>query len=212
MDFVFEPDLFRALEGDSDFKGIWKKDIFKNELPIVVELGCGKGEYSTGLAKLLPNRNYIGVDIKGARIWEGANIVRENNLKNVAFLRTKVDFIDAFFEENEIDEIWLTFSDPQPQKPNKRLTSKIFLDKYKKFLKPGGIINLKTDSDLLFESTLDVIKALNLELVYSSWNIYDDMLKDFNTEEQEVLKISTVYEVMFGEKGFDIKYCQFKIN
>ena len=160
----------------------------------------------------MPNRNYIGVDIKGARIWEGANIVRENNLKNVAFLRTKVDFIDAFFEENEIDEIWLTFSDPQPQKPNKRLTSKIFLDKYKKFLKPGGIINLKTDSDLLFESTLDVIKALNLELVYSSWNIYEDMLKDFNTEEQEVLKISTVYEVMFGEKGFDIKYCQFKIN
>jgi tRNA (guanine-N7-)-methyltransferase len=212
MDFVFEPDLREAMTQDFHLKGKWNKSFFKNDQPIVLELGCGKGEYTVGMGEMFPDKNFIGVDIKGARIWDGADKVRENKFKNIGFIRIKIDFIDAFFAENEVDEIWLTFSDPQPQKPNKRLSSKVFIDKYLKFLKPGGIIHLKTDSDLLFESTLEVVNTHNFSLGYKSWDIYANMENDFDKEFQKVLAIQTNYEQIFGEKGFKIKYCNFQIN
>ena len=139
MSNVFEPTM-ESIKSDSfELKGKWNEKHFKNDHPIVLELGCGKGEYSVGLARKYPNKNFIGVDIKGARMWVGANEAKDENLDNVAFLRTKIDFISNFFENNEVDEIWLTFSDPQPNKPNKRLTSRIFIERYMKILKKKRI-------------------------------------------------------------------------
>ena len=138
MDCVFEP-LLETLQNDEfPMKGNWSKDFFKNDNPIIVELGCGKGEYTVGLAKKYPNHNYIGIDVKGARIWYGADAVRSLELDNAAFVRIRIDFLKAIFAENEIDQIWLTFSDPQKEKPRKRLTSKMFMDRFKHVLKPGG--------------------------------------------------------------------------
>ena len=155
---VFEPTLDEKYKEPFQLKGKWNQDFFKNDNPIVLELGCGKGEYSIGMADHFPNKNFVGVDIKGARIWVGAKDAVERGVQNVAFLRTKIDFITDYFGENEVDEIWLTFSDPQPNKPRKRLTSKLFIERYRKILKPGGIIHLKTDSDILFESSEEEIK------------------------------------------------------
>ena len=161
MDFVFEPELNELQNDAFELKGKWQNSFFKNDNPIIVELGCGKGEYTVELAKKYPNKNYIGIDIKGARIWYGADTVRTLNLKNAAFVRLRIDFILSIFAENEIDEIWLTFSDPQKEKPRKRLTSKMFMDRFKKILKPEGIVHLKTDSDILFESTEEQIAEHN---------------------------------------------------
>jgi len=151
---VFEPVMNQV----SDLRGKWRSDVFKNENPIVLELGCGKGEYSVGLGKQYPDKNFIGVDLKGNRIYIGAKEALELNLENVVFLRTRIDFITNFFAENEVDEIWLTFSDPQPKKPNKRLSSQPFVNRYRQFLKKDGIVHMKTDSDLLFEYTQEQIE------------------------------------------------------
>ncbi len=212
MNCVFQPDLETVVNDKFPLKGKWKTDYFKNDNPIIVELGCGKGEYAVGLGKKYVKNNYIGIDIKGARIWEGANQVREGSLKNIGFVRSRIDFVDTFFAENEVDEIWLTFSDPQPNKPNKRLSSKIFIDKYRKFLKPGGIIHLKTDSDILFESTLDEIAEHNYALIEKSWDLYKEMPEDLDQDTREILSIRTHYEEIFSAKGFCIKYCKFKIS
>ena len=144
MDHVFEPAMDDIKNDKTGYNGNWRKEVFKNENPIVLELGCGKGEYAVGLAKKYPNKNFIGVDIKGARMYVGAKQCEDEGIENVAFLRTKVDFIDKLFAEDEVDEIWLTFSDPQPNKPNKRLTSKIFVDRYRKILKEGGKVQGST--------------------------------------------------------------------
>ena len=160
---VFQP----AVGGDFVLKGKWRFDYFKNDHPIVLELGCGKGEYSVGLAKHFPEKNFIGVDIKGARMFIGAKEALENNMLNVAFLRTKIDFIQDYFAENEVDEIWLTFSDPQPKKPRKRLSSPLFINRYRQIMKPGGIVHMKTDSDILFEYTEEQIKENNYEYLVS---------------------------------------------
>lgn len=194
------------------YKGKWKSDYFKNENPIVVELGCGKGEYSVGLAARNPNVNYIGVDIKGARMYIGAKEALDKNLKNVAFLRTKVDFISESFAPNEVDEIWLTFSDPQPKKPNKRLSSKVFVDRYRSILKPGGIIHVKTDSDLLFEFTEEEIIRNKYDFEIISWDIYKELDKLKSDEEREILQIRTHYEKIFSAKGSVIKYAKFRIS
>ncbi len=211
MDRVIQPEMESVKRDNFFLKGKWGKDFFKNDNPIVLELGCGKGEYSVGLGKHYPNKNFIGVDIKGARIWEGANQVREEGMLNVGFLRTRIDFITTFFDTNEIDEIWLTFSDPQPKKPNKRLSAKIFIDRYRKFLKTNGIIHLKTDSDLLFESTLDEVEKHNYELLEHTWDLYGEMIEDLDPSTQEILSIRTHYENLFSAKGFKIKYCKFKV-
>jgi tRNA (guanine-N7-)-methyltransferase len=195
-----------------EFKGKWRSHFFKNENPIVVELGCGKGEYTIGLAKRNPNINYIGVDIKGARMYIGAKDALELKLDNVAFLRTKVDFITESFDKDEVDEIWLTFSDPQPKKPNKRLSSRVFIERYKRMLKSGGFVHVKTDSDILFEFTEEQIQTYEYPSEIVSWNIYDDLEKLKSDEEKEILKIKTHYEKLFSAKGSIIKYAKFKIS
>lgn len=211
MHHVYEATMDSIKDGKSEIKGKWREEIFQNDHPIVLELGCGRGEYTVGLAKKYPNKNFIGVDIKGNRIYFGAKEAMDNNLDNIYFLRSRIDFIDCFFDKDEVDEIWLTFSDPQPKKPRKRLTSKMFIDRYRNILKPGGIIHLKTDSDLLFEFTEEEIKEHGYETVFSSWDLYRD-INQLDEDEREILSIKTFYEEMFSEKGSIIKYCKFKIN
>lgn len=205
---VFEPQIGEEYA----MKGRWRSDYFKNENPIILELGCGKGEYSVGLAKHFPNKNFIGADIKGARMYIGATEALEEGMENVAFLRTKIDFINHCFEENEVDEIWLTFSDPQPNKPNKRLTSAPFMARYKKLLKPGGIVHVKTDSDLLFQFTEEEIKEHKYELLELSWDLYGELPENIDPQTREIFHIKTHYEKMFTAKGSVIKYAKFKIN
>ena len=210
MTHVFEPSIDEIQKNNSELKKNWFQ-LFNNDNPIVLELGCGKGEYTIALAKKYPTKNFIGVDIKGARMWVGAKQAVESQLTNVAFLRTKVDFIDAFFEKNQIEEIWLTFSDPQPDKPNKRLTSPFFISKYQSILKPKGIIHLKTDSDLLFESTLNEIEIHNYKELLRTSNVYLDDSK-LPIDLKEILHVQTHYEKLFSAKGHTIKYCQFSID
>ena len=167
---VLEPPVMETYEK----KGKWHQEIFKNDNPIVLELGCGKGEYSVGLAKLYPNKNFVGIDIKGNRIYIGAKQCIEQDISNVMFLRTRIDFITNFFDTNEIDEIWLTFSDPQPKKPRKRLSSKPFIDRYSKFLKKNGKIHVKTDSDLLFEFTEEEIQEHKYNCHELTWDLYGE--------------------------------------
>lgn len=211
MDFVFEPVVEDIKTKPFLLKGNWTKEFFKNDNPIILELGCGMGEYTIELAKMFPDKNFIGVDIKGARIWQGANQVNILGLKNVAFLRIRIDFIDLFFGENEVDEIWLTFSDPQKEKPRKRLSSKLFIDRYRKFLKPEGIIHLKTDSDLLFESTLEQIEENKYHLIQSYPNLYGVLESDIDETTKKIYAIKTHYEKIFFDKGYTIKYCKFHL-
>jgi len=201
---------FEQIKEGHPFAGHWRENYFKNQNPIVLELGCGKGEYTIGLAKNNPNKNFIGVDIKGNRIWTGAKYATDNKLLNVAFLRTRIDFIEYCFGKGEIDEIWLTFPDPQPQKTRvrKRLTNPLFLDRYKKILKPNGLIHLKTDSTSFYEYTLEVVKELNLELLYST----NDLYVNNPSGKEELTTIKTHYEGLFTEKGEKIKYCCFKLS
>ncbi len=212
MERVFEPSMSDFIEGNYPLKGKWREEVFQNDNPIVLELGCGKGEYSVGLGRKYPNKNFVGIDIKGARIWRGAKDANKENLTNVAFLRNVVDFVEHFFAENEVDEIWCTFSDPQPKKPNKRLTSSEFVKRYKKIMKPNGIIHLKTDNTLLYESTLEEIEEYGYELLEKSNNIYEKDWSRFDKETQEILSIKTHYEQLFANKGFKIKYVAFRVN
>lgn len=190
-------------------KGRWHSDYFKNSNPIVLELGCGKGEYTIGLSENNHSKNYIGVDIKGNRIWVGAKYAIENNLNNVAFLRTRIDFIEHCFLENEIDEIWITFPDPQPQSTRKRsrLTNPLFLNRYKKILKKGGIIHLKTDSTSLYEYTLQVIEENKNLIIWQTNNLYQNCPDN----RQELIQIKTHYEKLFTDKGENIKYICFTL-
>ena len=190
-------------------KGRWHSDYFKNPNPIVLELGCGKGEYTIGLSENNQSKNYIGVDIKGNRIWVGAKYAIENNLNNVAFLRTRIDFIEHCFLENEIDEIWITFPDPQPQSTRKRsrLTNPLFLNRYKKILKKGGLIHLKTDSTSLYEYTLQVIEENKNLIIWQTDNLYQNCPDN----RQELIQIKTHYEKLFTDKGENIKYICFTL-
>lgn len=205
---VFQP----AVGGDFVLKGKWRSDYFKNGHPIVLELGCGKGEYSVGLAKHFPEKNFIGVDIKGARMFIGAKEALENNMLNVAFLRTKIDFIQDYFAENEVDEIWLTFSDPQPKKPRKRLSSPLFINRYRQIMKPGGIVHMKTDSDILFEYTEEQIKENNYECLELTWDLYGSLPETIDPQTRDIFHIKTHYEQLFTAKGSVIKYCKFRIH
>ena len=207
-DNVFEPVI-----GETFYmKGKWNLAYFKNDCPLVLELGCGKGEYSVGMARKFSGKNFIGVDIKGARMFIGATEAIEEGLNNVGFLRTKIDFINDCFETNEVDEIWLTFSDPQPKKPNKRLSSAVFIDRYKRMLKPGGQIHLKTDSDLLYEFTMEEIASQGYELLFTTCDLYSERTTNISEELRDILPIKTHYEKLFTAKGAIIKYCCFKVN
>ena len=206
------PHVFEHNEEETlALKENWRKDFFKNDNPIVLELGCGKGEYSVGLAKHFPNKNFIGCDIKGNRIYIGAKDSLEQGMTNVAFLRTRIDYITDYFSEGEIDEIWLTFSDPQPKKPRKRLSSPLFIERYRQILKKGGIVHMKTDSNLLFEYTEEEIKE-KYELIESTWDLYGDITADLDPLTREIFYIKTHYEQLFTSRGSVIKYCKFKID
>lgn len=207
------PNMFQAqyidLERENGFslKGEWRRNFFKNNNPIVLELGCGKGEYTVGLGRKYKDKNFIGVDIKGARMWRGCKTSIEENLNNIAFLRTHVQIIDKYFSEGEVDEIWITFCDPQLKKPNKRLTSPRFLDIYSRILKPGGIIHLKTDSQELYDYTLEeVLIPNNYKIHYNTNDLYstDDM--------HEVKEIKTYYENIYLNENKPITYLEFEIN
>jgi len=201
--------FFEQIQQGFTIKGKWRKEFFKNENPLILELGCGRGEYTVGLGQAHKNKNYIGVDVKGNRIWTGANFALENKLTNIAFIRTRIDFIEHCFGDSEVDEIWITFPDPQPQKPRerKRLTCQGFLDRYKKILKPNGIIHLKTDSTSLYEYTLEVIKENKHELIWHT----NDLYKNCPEDRKELTAIKTYYEKMFTDKGEDVKYIAFRI-
>lgn len=205
---VYEP----AMNEVSDLRGKWKSDVFKNDNPIVLELGCGKGEYSVGLGKQYPNKNFIGCDLKGNRIYIGAKEALELEMNNVAFLRTRIDFITNFFVPEEVDEIWLTFSDPQPKKPNKRLSSPPFIARYRQLLKKGGIVHMKTDSDLLFEYTQEQISEQNYECLESTWDLYGSLPENLDEETKAIFHIKTHYEKLFTGRGHIIKYCKFRIH
>lgn len=204
---LIQPTTIELLGHDHPLKGKWHEKVFKNSNPIVLELGCGKGEYTIALSERDKSKNFIGVDIKGARLWKGAKYATENSLPNVAFLRTRIEFITSLFSENEVSEIWITFADPQPNKPKKRLTSHQFLSRYKCFLKEDGIIHLKTDSLLLHESTLEVIQEGGHKLLEANNDIYHSEC----SVAEEITSIQTFYESQFLSKGMPITYLKFQL-
>ena len=192
-----------------EMQGHWHEQYFHNDNPIVLELGCGKGEYTVGLAKRYPDMNFIGVDIKGARMWTGATQAVKEGLKNVAFLRTNIEIIDRFFAPDEVTEIWLTFSDPQMKNPRKRLTSTYFMNRYRRFLIDGGIIHLKTDSNFLFTYTTYMVEKNHLPLVLRTNDLYSENSE--NSEYSEAASIQTYYEQMWIDRGLNIKYMKFHL-
>jgi tRNA (guanine-N7-)-methyltransferase len=205
---VFQPEIGAVAGKDHHVKGTWHKEVFRNENPVMLELGCGKGEYTVGLATRFPSNNYVGIDIKGARMWRGAKTASEQNLKNVAFLRTRIEFINSFFTENEVDEIWITFPDPHPgrRNSNKRLTSPWFLNRYRLFLRDKGLIRLKTDNAELYDYTRRTALHNNLELVDDTNDLYSSDISD------DILSIRTHYEKIFLESGLKICYLSFRLD
>jgi tRNA (guanine-N7-)-methyltransferase len=211
---VLEPTWEESMNQEYYLKGKWAKDFFKNDNPIVLELACGGGEYTVGLARIHPDKNFLGIDIKGNRIWKGATIAIEDGLNNVGFLRTRIDFIENFFSENEVSEIWITFPDPQKQsnRARKRLTHTMFLDRYRKFLQSSGVVRLKTDSTFLYEFTQTVIKDNNFSVNVDTADVYGQLLPpQLESLLAKELDIKTFYERKWLEEGKLIKYLEFKI-
>ena len=208
-------------------KGKWHEEFFKNNNPIVLELGCGRGEYTIGLARRFPDKNFIGVDIKGARMWHGAKTALEEGMKNVAFLRTNIECIAGFFAPDEVAELWLTFSDPQMKKATKRLTSTYFMERYRKFLVDGGLIHVKTDSNFLATYTKYMVEKNKLPLLRCSFDLYGQQTTDNSQQttdnsqqttdngqrtcDPSLTEIRTYYESMWLERGIPIKYLQFQL-
>ena len=189
--------------GGCPLKGQWNKEVFKNNHPLVLELGCGRGEYTVGLGRLYPEKNFIGIDIKGARMWAGAKESLEADMKNVAFLRTNIELIAGFFAPEEISELWLTFPDPQMKKVNKRLTSTRFMKLYSQILTVNGLIHLKTDSNFMFTYTHEMIKANRYPIQICTENLYQSGMTD------KILSIQTCYEQQWLERGIPTKYIRF---
>ncbi len=206
---VIQPSREELEKDQLSLKGNWNKDFFKNDNPIVLELGCGKGEYTIGLSKQDSAKNFIGIDIKGARFWRGAKTAIEEDLENVAFLRTQIELIDRVFAENEVDEIWITFPDPQIKykRTKHRLTNAEFLQKYKHILKAEGLVNLKTDSEFMHGYTLGLLHGEGHEILYSHHDIYKNEYSP-----KAVREIQTFYEKQYLDQGKPITYIQFRIK
>lgn len=206
---VIQPSREELEKDQFSLKGNWNKDFFKNDNPIVLELGCGKGEYTIGLSKQDSTKNFVGIDIKGARFWRGAKTAIEENLENVAFLRTQIELIDRVFAENEVDEIWITFPDPQIKykRTKHRLTNAEFLQKYKHILKAEGLVNLKTDSEFMHGYTLGLLHGEGHEILYAHHDIYKNEYSP-----KAVREIQTFYEKQYLDQGKPITYIQFRIK
>ncbi|MDR1610652.1 MAG: tRNA (guanosine(46)-N7)-methyltransferase TrmB [Candidatus Symbiothrix sp.] len=203
---VFQYPFAVLKEKEFEMKGKWNESFFKNNRPIVIELGCGKGEYTVSLAKIFPDKNFIGIDIKGARMWSGATQAQQENLKNAAFIRTHIELIDRFFAPGEVSEIWLTFPDPQMHKVNKRMTSTRFMNLYSRILKENGVIHLKTDSNFMFTYTCEMVKTNCFPVLVQTNNLYESHLAD------EILSIRTFYEQQWLDRGIPIKYIRFALE
>jgi tRNA (guanine-N7-)-methyltransferase len=213
FDHVFEPNLLPIIkEGKTFMKGEWRSKFFKNDHPLVIELGCGKGEYTVQLAEANPHINYLGIDVKGHRFNHGARIAKAKDLKNVAFLRTRIEFIQAFFDTNEVDEIWLTFSDPQPKDDIglKRITSIFFWKKYASFLKENGIIHIKHDNPMMYQSAMEELDNTPFIIESHSDDVYGDYIKGLDAKWRSILAIRTYYESRWLEEGKKIHYVRFK--
>lgn len=211
---MFEPPLQEVIDGMEFMKGHWNEEVFGNGNPITLELGCGKGEYTVGQARRYPDRNFIGIDIKGHRFWRGAKTSTEEGLNNVAFLRTRLEFVQRCFDANEVDEIWLTFSDPQPkdEKGTKKITSPIFIEqRYKQFLKPGSKINVKTDSVHLYEFTIEAYREKGYNIIHDTQDVYGDFIHSVDEELADLLSIKTYYERRWLEEGKKIHFIQIQI-
>lgn len=208
FDNVIQPTREEIVDETFALKGKWNT-FFKNDNPIILELGCGKGEYTVGLAKQSPNKNFIGVDIKGARFWRGAKTATEENMDNVGFIRTQIELIDQLFAEGEVSEIWITFPDPQIKykRTKHRLTNEVFLAKYRQILKADGVVNLKTDSEFMHGYTLGLLHGKGLEVLYANHDVYKN-----EGSPKEVLEIQTFYENQYLEKGKPITYIKFRVN
>jgi len=206
---VIQPKRQELLSKNFNYKGNWNSLYFKNNNPIIIELGCGRGEYTVNLAKLNPDKNYIGIDIKGARFWRGAKTSIDEELNNVVFLRTQIELINLVFGKDEVDEIWLTFPDPQIkyQRTKHRLTNPFFINLYKKILKNKGIVHLKTDSEFLHGYTLGILKSFSINLIFSNHDIYKN-----NNAPDEVINIKTHYEKLFLESNKNISYLSFTFH
>ena len=205
---LVQPEFDEIFDRDYKLKGRWREDFFGNNNPIILELGCGRGEYTVSLARMFPEMNFIGIDIKGARMWRGAKTATENEMKNIGFLRTRIEFINSFFGPGEVDQVWITFPDPQLKKSRvkKRLTAPWFLSNYAKFLKPEAKLHLKTDCRHLHEYTKAVIAENGLPLEFACDDIYGTGVAD------EVLSIKTTYETNFLSQGLPITYLRFTLG
>ena len=206
---VFQPKREEIVAGNFPLKGKWNESFFKNENPIVLELGCGKGEYTVGLSALFPEKNFIGIDIKGARFWRGAKTAIENNQRNVAFLRSQIELIEDCFAPSEVSEIWITFPDPQIKykRTKHRLTNTEFLEKYRRILKPDGIVNLKTDSEFMHGYTLGLLHGAGHEVIYANHHIYKNA-----GAPNEVTSIQTFYEQQYLDQQKPITFVRFRIK
>lgn len=206
---VYQPNRDEVMNDAFALKGNWNKEVFKNNNPIVLELGCGKGEYSVELARRYPNMNFIGVDIKGSRFWRGAKTAVEENIPNVAFLRTQIELIENCFATHEVDEIWITFPDPQIKykRTKHRLTNAEFLARYKNILKEGGIINLKTDSEFMHGYTLGLLHGAGHKVLYANHNVYRN-----EGAPEMVTGIQTFYESQYLEQNKPITYIKFQLK
>ena len=206
---VFQPTREEVVSGNFALKGKWNADFFENDHPLILELGCGKGEYSVGLAERFPDKNFIGIDVKGARFWRGAKTAVETGMANVAFLRSQIELIDDLFAAGEVDEIWITFPDPQIKykRTKHRMTNSEFLQLYKKILKPDGVVNLKTDSEFMHGYTLGLLHGEGHEVLYANHNIYKN-----EGAPSEVTEIQTFYEQQYLEINKAITYIRFKIK
>ena len=209
FDNVFQPTRDEVVTGNYPLRGKWSADFFKNSNPIVLELGCGKGEYTIGLAQKYPNRNFIGIDVKGARFWRGAKTAVETGLQNAAFVRTQIELLNYVFAANEVDEIWITFPDPQIKfkRTKHRMTNPEFLKLYQKFLKKEGLINLKTDSEFMHGYTLGLLQGQGHDIIYANHNIYVN-----EGSPVDVTEIKTFYENQYLEKNKPITFVQFKLK